>query len=176
MSSIGVPGTNGFVGEFMVIMGTFMSAHLGNFSHLQGTLAAIGVILAAVYMLSVVQRMFFGPLTNEKNEHLSDMSVREVVAVSPMIAMIFVIGFFPKLFLDQMGPTVETILDRYREQRSEFVTQEQGSDARLMGRRGGPVEIGYPEPPQAGGKGDAQQAAVAEAEPTEGADKKEAAQ
>src|SRR5690606_27115660 len=84
MSSIGVPGTNGFVGEFMVIMGTFMSSHLGAFSHFQATLAALGVILAAVYMLSVVQKMFFGPLKNPKNEGLPDMNVREVIAVSPM--------------------------------------------------------------------------------------------
>src|SRR5690606_12333048 len=146
-------------GEFMVIIGTFMSDHLGNFAHVQGTLAAIGVILAAVYMLSVVQKMFFGPLDNEKNKGLSDMNVREVIAVSPMIAMIFVIGFFPKIFLDPMGPTVDAVLDRYRVQRTEFVSQEQGSPARLLGRRGGPLELGYPTPPQP----DVEEGAVAEA-------------
>jgi NADH-quinone oxidoreductase subunit M len=176
MSSIGVPGTNGFVGEFMVIMGTFMSSHLGNFSQLQGTLAAIGVILAAVYMLSVVQKMFFGPLNNEKNKHLPDMSVREVIAVSPMVAMIFVIGFFPKLFLDQMEPSVESLLDRYREHRTEFVAQEDGGPARILGRRGGPVEIGYPEPPKKEGANDGSEGAVAEAEQAQGEEVKEAAQ
>lgn len=176
MSSIGVPGTNGFVGEFMVIIGTFMSSHLGNFSHLQGTLAAIGVILAAVYMLSVVQKMFFGPLNNPKNEGLSDMNVREVIAVAPMIAMIFVIGFFPKLFLDQMEPTVESVLDRYSQHRTEFVSQETGAPARLLGRRGGPIEVGYPEPPEVEPNAKAPEGAVAEAEQAQDGDEKEAAQ
>lgn len=159
MSSIGVPGTNGFVGEFMVIMGTFMSNHLGNFSHIQGTLAALGVILAAVYMLSVVQKMFFGPLSNDKNKGLTDMNVREVIAVAPMVAMIFVIGFFPKIFLQPMEPTVDAVLERYRVQRQEFVNQEQGAPARLLGRRGGPLELGYPMPPKA----EVEEGAVAEA-------------
>jgi NADH-quinone oxidoreductase subunit M len=159
LSSIGVPGTNGFVGEFMVIIGTFMSDHLGNFAHIQGTLAAIGVILAAVYMLSVVQKMFFGPLSNEKNKGLTDMNVREVIAVAPMMAMIFVIGFFPKIFLQPMEPTVDAVLDRYRVQRQEFIAHEQGAPARLLGRRGGPLELGYPMPPQA----EVEKGAVAEA-------------
>lgn len=147
MSSIGVPGTNGFVGEFMVIMGTFMSRTLGNFSHLQAVLASLGVILAAVYMLGVVQKMFFGPLSNPKNEGLSDMNVREVVAVSPMLVMIFIIGLFPKIFLDPMTPTVERVLDRFNEQRRAFMDTEQGASARILPRRGGRFEIGYPEDP-----------------------------
>lgn len=149
MSSIGVPGTNGFVGEFMVIMGTFLSEYLRPFYHLQAILASLGVILAAVYMLGVVQKMFFGPLTNEKNRHLPDMNVREVVAISPLIAMIFVIGLFPNIFLDPMKETVEATLERYREQRLEFTEQEGGGSARLVSRRGGPLEVGYPEDPKA---------------------------
>jgi hypothetical protein len=117
---------------------------------LQGTLAALGVILAAVYMLSVVQKMFFGPLNNPKNEGLPDMSVREVIAVAPMIAMIFIIGFFPKIFLEPMAPTVEAALERYREHRTEFTQQEAGAPARLIARHGGRMEIGYPEAPGAG--------------------------
>jgi NADH-quinone oxidoreductase subunit M len=149
MSSIGVPGTNGFVGEFMVIMGTFLSEYLRPFYHLQAILASLGVILAAVYMLGVVQKMFFGPLSNDKNKHLSDINVREVMAISPLIAMIFVIGFFPNVFLDPMQETVEATLDRYREQRVEFTEQEGGAGARLSSRRGGPLEVGYPEDPNA---------------------------
>lgn len=171
MSSIGVPGTNGFVGEFMVIMGTFMSSHLGNFSHLQGTLAAFGVILAAVYMLSVVQKMFFGPLTNPKNEKLTDMNVREIIAVAPMIAMIFVIGLFPNIFLEPMKPTVDAALDRYQERRTEFESQRSGAPARLLSRRGGPLESGYPQAPQK----DVPEQAVAE-NPSEGSAQQEAAQ
>ncbi len=148
MSSIGVPGTNGFVGEFMVIMGTFLSEYLRPFFHLQAILASLGVILAAVYMLSVVQKVFFGPLNNDKNKGLADMNVREVIAVAPLIAMIFIIGLTPRLFLDPMAPTVEAVLDRYREHRVNFTDQEVGAPARLMSRRGGPLERGYPRAPQ----------------------------
>ncbi|HSC87442.1 MAG TPA: NADH-quinone oxidoreductase subunit M [Polyangiaceae bacterium] len=162
MSSIGVPGTNGFVGEFMIIMGTFLSEHLGPFSHLQGILASSGVILAAVYMLSVVQKVFFGPLTNQKNAHLEDINVRESIAIAPLIAMIFVIGFFPSLFLSRMTPSVEATLDRFREHRTEFTGQTDSSPARLLARKGGPLEVGYPEAP--GAAAAAPEGAVAQAD------------
>src|SRR5690606_12418738 len=148
MSSIGVPGTNGFVGEFMVIMGTFMSSSLGNFAHLQGILAALGVILAAVYMLSVVQKVFFGPLNNEKNKKLAAINVRESIAVVPMIAMLIILGLFPKILLDPMEPSVEAVLDPFTQHRSEFACQTDDAPARLLPRRGGPVEAGYPRAPQ----------------------------
>jgi NADH-quinone oxidoreductase subunit M len=169
MSSIGVPGTNGFVGEFMVIMGTFLSEYLRPFYHLQAILASLGVILAAVYMLGVVQKMFFGPLSNEKNRHLPDMNVREVMAISPLIAMIFVIGLFPNIFLDPMQETVEATLDRYREQRVEFTEQEVGAAARLSSRRGGPLEVGYPEDPKVRLAAAAKAAAPADAAGADGA-------
>jgi NADH-quinone oxidoreductase subunit M len=73
-ASVGVPGTNGFVGEFMIIMGTYVSERLGTFSGIHTVGAAAGVILAAVYMLGVVQKMFFGPLSNPKNKHLPDLT------------------------------------------------------------------------------------------------------
>src|SRR5690606_14924495 len=142
MSSIGVPGTNGFIGEFMVIMGTFTSNHLGAFSHLQGGLAAAGGILAAVYMLSVVQKMFFGPLTNEKNAHLPDVNVRESVAIAPLIALVFVIGFFPSLFLSRMTESVQSTIDRYTEGRIAWMQGDENSPASLRPRRGGPLETG----------------------------------
>ena len=111
MSSIGVPGTNGFVGEFMLIMGTFVSLPLGSHGQLQAALATTGVILAAVYMLSLVQKMFFGPLSNPKNKNLPDLNVRETLALAPLIALIFVIGFFPNLFLDRARGSVATVVD-----------------------------------------------------------------
>jgi NADH-quinone oxidoreductase subunit M len=165
MSSIGVPGTNGFVGEFMVIMGTFLGReHLGNFAHLQAVLASTGVILAAVYMLSVVQKMFFGPLKNAKNFRLPDINVRESLAIAPLIGLIFVIGFFPNLFLQKMAPSVDAVLDRYRLHRQEFTAQGESSPAHLMERSGGLLETGYPEAPGAEGtaaEGTAPSAALA---------------
>lgn len=113
-ASVGVPGTNGFVGEFMVIMGTYTSMHLGRFGGLYTVGAAAGVILAAIYMLSVVQKMFFGPLSNPKNRGLSDITGREMLAVAPLVAMIFAIGLFPKVFLDRMEPAVVDTMTRFR--------------------------------------------------------------
>ena len=102
LSSIGLPGTNGFVGEFMIITGTFVSNKLGHFNGVQAVGAALGVILGALYMLGVVQKMFFGPLTKPENKGLSDVTRRELLAVSPLILMIFVIGLFPSVFLAQI--------------------------------------------------------------------------
>jgi NADH-quinone oxidoreductase subunit M len=164
MSSIGVPGTNGFIGEFMIIMGTFTSTHLGAFSHLQGALAAAGVILAAVYMLSVVQKMFFGPLTNEKNSHLPDVNVRESVAISPLIALVFLIGFFPSLFLNRMTESVQSTIDRYAEGRIAWMQGDEAAPASLRPRRGGPLETGYPLPPATGKQEAGTLAAVQNAE------------
>jgi NADH-quinone oxidoreductase subunit M len=148
MSSIGVPGTNGFVGEFMIVMGTFVSQALGGNAKLQAGLAAAGVILAAVYMLSVVQKMFFGPLSNPKNKRLTDISPREIIALAPLVALIFVIGWFPNLFTSRMSEGVETMLDRYVAHRNAFVMSRDATFATLAPRRGGPVERGYPEDPK----------------------------
>jgi NADH-quinone oxidoreductase subunit M len=148
MSSVGVPGTNGFVGEFMIVMGTFVSSTLGGNAKLQAGLAAAGVILAAVYMLHVVQKMFFGPLTNPKNKRLKDINAREVIALAPLIAMIFIIGWFPSLFTSRMSEGVEAVLDRYRSHRSAWVETRDAAFATISPRRGGPLERGYPEDPK----------------------------
>lgn len=148
LSSIGVPGTNGFVGEFMVIIGTFSSLYLGSHSHVQAILAALGVILAAVYMLSVVQRVFFGPLNNPKNEHLPDINVRESLAVAPLVALVFILGLFPNVVLSRMSSGVDVVIERYVEGRRAYAAMDEGSGARLMSRRGGPLERGYPTAPK----------------------------
>lgn len=111
-ASIGVPGTNGFVGEFMVIMGTFGSRDLGNFAGVHAVGAAFGVILAAVYMLSVVQKVFFGKL-DAKNDNLTDISGREILALAPLTLMIFVIGFFPNVLLSRSSAAVESLRTQY---------------------------------------------------------------
>ncbi len=102
LSSVGLPGTNGFIGEFMIITGTFVSTKLGHFNGAQAVGAALGVILGAVYMLGVVQKMFFGPVTKRENEHLPDLTRRELLAVAPLVMMIFVVGLFPNLLLSRM--------------------------------------------------------------------------
>jgi NADH-quinone oxidoreductase subunit M len=110
MASVGVPGTNGFVGEFMIITGTFVTNKLGHVNGIQAVGAALGVILAALYMLTAVQKMFFGPITRDENKHLSDINGREMLAVAPLIIAIFVLGLAPNLLLNQMHDSVTRVL------------------------------------------------------------------
>jgi NADH-quinone oxidoreductase subunit M len=109
LASVGLPGTNGFIGEFMVITGTFASANLGHFNGVQAAGAAVGVILGAIYMLMVVQKMFFGPITKKENATVKDVTPRELVAAAPLVMMVFVIGFFPNIFLTQMKGAAQRI-------------------------------------------------------------------
>jgi NADH-quinone oxidoreductase subunit M len=110
MASVGLPGTNGFVGEFMVITGTFASRRLGHFNGVQAAAAAAGVVLGALYMLTAVEKMFFGPVTKRENEGLPDLNRRELVALVPLTLAVFIIGFFPNVFLEPMRGAVERTL------------------------------------------------------------------
>jgi NADH-quinone oxidoreductase subunit M len=109
LASVGLPGTNGFIGEFMVITGTFASTKLGHFAGVQAMGAAIGVILGAIYMLMVVQKMFFGPVTKKENKNLADVTPREIIALAPLAMMVFVIGLFPNIFLSQIRGAAERV-------------------------------------------------------------------
>jgi NADH-quinone oxidoreductase subunit M len=113
LASIGLPATNGFIGEFMVITGTFASTRLGHFNGVQAVGAAIGVILGALYMLSVVQKVFFGPITKKENRRLPDINGRELLAVAPLVAMIFIIGLFPNIFLSQIRDAGARVRDDF---------------------------------------------------------------
>ncbi|MBK9263880.1 MAG: NADH-quinone oxidoreductase subunit M [Polyangiaceae bacterium] len=159
-ASVGVPGTNGFIGEFLVIMGTYMSERLGKFAGIHTVGAAAGVILAAVYMLSVVQKMFFGPLTNPKNKHLPDMTVRETLAVAPFVVMIFVIGFFPSIFLDRMKDAVQLHHNQFKTVSGQAILFADERDAKLLPEDTfAPAFMkGAPKKPSADEKADAQAA------------------
>ena len=112
LASIGLPATNGFTGEFLIITGTFVSNKLGHVNGIQAVGAALGVIIAALYMLSAVQKMFFGPITRDENRKLKDINSRELLAVAPLIIAIFVLGLAPNLLLNQMrGAITRTITD-----------------------------------------------------------------
>ena len=113
LASIGLPGTNGFVGEFLVITGTFASTKLGHFNGVQAVGAAVGVILGALYMLTVVQKVFFGPITHKENAKLPDVNGRELLALFPLVIMIFVIGIFPKIFVSQIEGAAARIQSDY---------------------------------------------------------------
>jgi NADH-quinone oxidoreductase subunit M len=108
LSSIGLPGTNGFVGEFLILLGAFRS------NIVYGVLAATGVILGAAYMLWMFQRVMFGKITRPENEKLKDLNAREITILVPMVILIFLMGIYPKLFFSKMDASVEKFLQDVR--------------------------------------------------------------
>jgi NADH-quinone oxidoreductase subunit M len=105
-ASIGLPGLNGFVGEFMVLLGSFPSLPV------HAILAASGVVLAAIYMLWAYERAFTGVPDKPENQVLSDLSVREISILAPLMLLMVVLGVYPKVLLDRIEPSTEAVLDR----------------------------------------------------------------
>ncbi|MDF1499061.1 MAG: NADH-quinone oxidoreductase subunit M [Anaerolineales bacterium] len=108
LSSMGLPGLNGFVGEFTILLGSFGSEAIG--SSIYAGLAAAGVILAAIYMLFMFQKLFLGPVDKEENKNLQDLNLREIVTLVPLLVFIFWIGLYPKPFFSLMAPSVEKLV------------------------------------------------------------------
>ena len=108
LSSMGLPGLNGFVGEFTILLGAFGSAAIG--SPWFAGVAALGVILAAIYILYMFQKMFLGPLDKEENMKLKDLNWREIATLVPLLVFIFWIGLYPKPFFDLMAPAVDNLV------------------------------------------------------------------
>jgi NADH-quinone oxidoreductase subunit M len=105
LSSIGLPGTNGFVGEFLVLLGAYRTERWW------AVIAALGVILSACYMLWMFQRVLFGPVTHTENERLSDLTLRERLVFAPILFLIVWMGVMPQPLLDRMQPALDRTLE-----------------------------------------------------------------
>jgi NADH-quinone oxidoreductase subunit M len=106
LSSVALPGTNGFIGEFLILLGAW-KANPG-----LAAMAALGVVFGAVYMLWMVQRVFFGPINNPENEKLVDLNFRELAILAPLVVAIFFMGVYPNFFFSKTGPSIDRFLKR----------------------------------------------------------------
>lgn len=109
LSSIALPGTNGFIGEFLILLGAFKT------SPWVAAFSAAGVIFGAVYMLWAYQRVMFGPIKHPENERLNDLSGREIAVLVPIIIAIFAMGIFPGFFFKKLEPSVHQFLVRSKQ-------------------------------------------------------------
>jgi NADH-quinone oxidoreductase subunit M len=109
LSSMGLPGLNGFVGEFTILLGAFGSDAIGNAWY--AGISAIGVIMAAVYILYMFQKMFLGPAGEIVEHHeIRDLNWREIATVVPLIIFMFWIGLYPAPFFNILAPAVNKLL------------------------------------------------------------------
>ncbi len=108
LSSVGLPGLNGFVGEFTILVGAFQSDSIG--SPWVAGVATIGVILAAVYLLYMFEKVFLGPIRHEENKSMPDLNWREILTLAPILVVIFWIGLYPKPFFALLNPAVENLV------------------------------------------------------------------
>ncbi|MGE4619388.1 MAG: NADH-quinone oxidoreductase subunit M [Planctomycetota bacterium] len=105
LSSIGLPGLNGFVGEFLILYGVFSLAPLWGF------LASTGVVLGALYMLNMVRKFLFGPLVHEQNKNIADLNTREIIYLIPFVVMMVWLGLYPAPFIKMMQPTLSLYVE-----------------------------------------------------------------
>jgi NADH-quinone oxidoreductase subunit M len=108
LSSIALPGTNGFVGEFLVLLGSFRTYPVAT------ALATTGVIVAAAYLLTALQRVIYNPLTKPENEKLTDLTPRELVVLVPLLVCILWIGIYPKPLLQRMEPAARGLIEQVK--------------------------------------------------------------
>jgi NADH-quinone oxidoreductase subunit M len=106
LSSIGLPGLNGFVGEFLIMLGAFLRIRLAT------VFAVVGVILGALYMLWTYERVWFGPITKAANETMADLTGREIAVMVPVIALMLFMGLFPRPLISRIEPSVTAMLAR----------------------------------------------------------------
>ena len=112
LASVGLPGLNGFVGEFLILLGAFGPWPWAT------TVATSGVVLGALYLLWMYERVIFGPLARPENAALEDLSGRELAVLVPIIALCFAMGLYPAPFLSRMQPSIDRILAHVEAERA----------------------------------------------------------
>ncbi len=130
-SSIGLPGLNGFVGEFLILVGVFQA------NKTYAALAVIGIVLGAAYMLWLFQRMMFGPLENPKNQGLPDLNFREIAYLTPLVVFMFWIGLYPKPFISMIEPAVMNIVEKVNpgsNQRERITQASPGTEKKSLSK------------------------------------------
>ncbi len=110
LSSAGLPGLNGFIGEFNILLGAFQA------NRAYAVFGTLGIILAAWYLLVAVRQMLHGPLNKAENMAVRDLSLREIVTLVPLIVLFFIIGLFPNLFFDKINPSAQAVVDALNRQ------------------------------------------------------------
>ncbi len=138
LASVGLPGMNGFIGEFLIMLGAF------RWDPRFVVVAGLGVILSAVYMLWMFQRVYYGEVTDDHNRRMPDLSVREWAILGPLVAAAIVMGVFPNAFLKPMEPAVGRIVQRM-EQGQPFQVSAMREHVGLAGPVGRPVGPAGPD-------------------------------
>ncbi|MBI2358837.1 MAG: Fe-S-binding domain-containing protein, partial [Deltaproteobacteria bacterium] len=118
---IGLPGLNGFVGEFLILLGAFKH------SPWWAAAAATGVVLGAIYMLWMFRRVVFGPLSRPENQKLKDVDLREIAILAPVLVLIVFMGVYPQPFLARMKASVSQVVERVDSKREAAPLVIEGS-------------------------------------------------
>lgn len=125
LSSVGLPGTGGFVGEFLILLGTF------KVNPLAGVMASLGVLLGAIYMLTFVKKILFGPCDKEENLKLKDLSFREFVYLTPLAFLAILMGVVPGLFLDKVRPSIAYLAKNYHQYHLQIAASDLDHNSHL---------------------------------------------
>jgi NADH-quinone oxidoreductase subunit M len=151
LSSVGLPGLNGFIGEFLILAGSFQTYPRWTI------IAATGVILAAIYLLWLIQRVFFGPITKDENKNVPEIAWNEIAALIPLVVLMVWIGVRPNTFLRKMTPSVQQLLQivHKTDASKAMIAKKQGRGTRDEGTSNLVAHAALPRPsslvPDAGG-------------------------
>jgi NADH-quinone oxidoreductase subunit M len=114
LSSIGLPGLNGFVGEFLILLGAYFQSNFAS------VIAVSGLVLGALYLLWAYERVMWGPVTNAVNNTIRDLTPREISVMVPLIALMLFMGLYPKPLLERIEPSVGVLLSRVDDARARL--------------------------------------------------------